>query len=1063
MEKQNAPKHDLIWFLQERAKELGCLYRIEELLKKPDARIQDVCHGIVEAIPPGWQYPDICIAQVTLEGKSYAATGFRETPWVQSARIIVQDENVGTISVYYTSEMPVADEGPFLKEETKLLNTIADRLGHFLMYRRMRHVFHEYHTAREELAQQKTPEWKVALNLLRETDHNLFLNVSRRMLNSLCWTGIKEAEELLERASTAPTERDDGTAGDENRPYRKNVLILTDPLSDEIFAIAGRHLTNDQLLSCIQKWIQEERLGFLAKLVNQNLSFGSVAAALRRYHHMSPEGIEPPPAIKRGVQVALIRRFLSDQPQFIANAIGFVEIPDFFDILDHILFLPDSHGRLGGKSAGLFLAEQILKKAGTNSELLAKIKVPRTWYITSDGLLNFLNYNNLNEVVEQKYKDIDQVRLEYPHIIQTFKNSDFSTEVIQGLSLVLDDFEDSPVIVRSSSLLEDRMGSSFSGKYKSLFLANQGSKQERLEALTDAIAEVYASVFSPDPISYRAERGLLHVVEEMGIMIEKVVGTRVGRYFVPSFAGVAFSRNEFRWSPRIEAQDGLIRLVPGLGTRAVDRTSDDYPILVAPGKPGLRVNVTVDEVVRYSPRRIDVINVETNKFETIDIRDFLREAGQEVPGIERMVSVYDGNQMRKPVGKSIDFERGDLVTTFEGLVHDTDFVRQVSALLKLLQDELKMPVDIEFASDGKDLYLLQCRPQSYVEGGGPSPIPRDVPRDNIVFTANRYVTNGRVPDITHIVYVHPKGYDDIANLSGLVNVGRAVGRLNKMLPRRKFILMGPGRWGSRGDIKLGVRVSYADISNTALLVEIARKKGNYVPDLSFGTHFFQDLVEADIRYLPLYPDDDGTVFKESFLTGSANILPDVLPEFANLADIVRLIDVPRATGGRILRVLMNADLDEAVAFLADPSAGQRSADLSPGLDSTQSENFWAWRLQMAEHIASRLDGYRFGVKGFYVFGSTKNATAGPGSDIDVLIHFVGTEQQRAELLLWLSGWSSALAEMNYLRTGYKSDGLLDVHIVTDEDIARQTSYAAKIGAITDPARPLSLKGSQSAA
>ena len=115
---------------------------------------------------------------------------------------------------------------------------------------------------------------------------------------------------------------------------------------------------------------------------------------------------------------------------------------------------------------------------------------------------------------------------------------------------------------------------------------------------------------------------------------------------------------------------------------------------------------------------------------------------------------------------------------------------------------------------------------------------------------------------------------------------------------------------------------------------------------------------------------------------------------------------------------------------------------------------------MAEHIASRLDSQRFGVKGLYVFGSTKNATAGPGSDIDMLVHFQGIESQREELMLWLEGWSLCLDEMNYLQTGYKTGGLLDVHLVTDEDIANKTSYAVKIGAITDAARPLPLQKHQ---
>jgi pyruvate,water dikinase len=111
---------------------------------------------------------------------------------------------------------------------------------------------------------------------------------------------------------------------------------------------------------------------------------------------------------------------------------------------------------------------------------------------------------------------------------------------------------------------------------------------------------------------------------------------------------------------------------------------------------------------------------------------------------------------------------------------------------------------------------------------------------------------------------------------------------------------------------------------------------------------------------------------------------------------------------------------------------------------------------MAQRIASDVDTARFGVKAFYLIGSTKNATAGPESDIDVLIHFSGTPEMRREFETWLEGWSLCLAEMNYLRTGYRSKGLLDAHLVTDDDIARGTSYAAKIGAVTDAARPLPL-------
>ena len=924
------------------------------------------------------------------------------------------------------------------------------------MYGKMKQVFHEYKAAREDLSEHRLEEWQVALNLLRHTDHHLFLNITRRMLNYLCWSGVQEAEDLLQGYGTGLKDEEDLT-GDENRPFHKDALVFSDGLSNEIFVIAAKHLTNEQMLSKIQRWIQEERLSFLVQLVSQNPPLGKFMDAIRRYHHLSLDAVELGPASRRSVQVSLIRRLLSEQVHYINAAVRFVEIGDFYDMLDHILFSAESYGRLGGKSAGLFLAEQILKKSRKDHPSFTDIRVPKTWYITSDGLIGFLSHNNLNEVLEQKYKDINQVRLEYPRIIQTFKNSRFPTDIIQGLSAILDDFGQVPLIVRSSSLLEDRLGSSFSGKYRSLFLANQGTKRDRLEALTDAIAEVYASAYGPDPISYRAGRGLLDCVEEMGIMIQEVVGTRVGDFVLPSFAGVIFSRNEFRWSPRIRPEDGLLRLVPGLGTRAVDRTSDDYPVLVAPHKPNLRVNVAVDEIIRYSPRKMDVINLKTNTFETVDIKELMGESGDQIPGIERIVSICDGGHIRKPVGTAIDFAKDDLIVTFDGLTESTDFIDRVNELMGLLEKALGTPVDIEFASDGEHFYLLQCRPQSYLAGCGPAPIPKDVSYEDILFLANRYISNGVVPDISHIIYVDPLRYEELSGPSSMAAIGQAVGKLNKLLPRRKFILMGPGRWGSRGDIKLGVRVSYADISNTAVLIEIARRKGSYVPDLSFGTHFFQDLVESDIRYIPLYPDSERAVLNEAFLGQADNILPEILPEFGSLADVLAVIDVPRTTGGRILRVNLNADLDEAIGFFTEPSASIPAVPASGDLGQDRSEAFWAWRLQMASHIASQLDPDRFSVKGFYVIGSTKNATAGPGSDIDILIHFQGTDKQRDDLLLWLQGWSLALAEVNYLKTGYRTDGLLDVHIVTDDDIARRTSYAAKIGAVTDPARPLPMK------
>jgi predicted nucleotidyltransferase len=1047
----------LLESLQERAKELNCLYRIEELLNRPDAGINEVCREIIEAIPPGWQYPDICRAKILIDNDVYTVADFVESPWVISADIRVHERIIGTISIYYTEEMPVADDGPFLKEELKLVRTIADRLGHFILHSQMKQIYAEWHSARKDISEHRRGEWQVVLDLLRQTDQALFMNISHKMLNHLCWSGIEEAEKLLKETSVGPREEHDDVVEGTNSPHQIANVTFPILLSGEIFRIADENIPDDELLTLIQKWIQEDKLSFLVQVVNRNLSLSEVADAVRRFYHTaSSKGDDLLSPSKKGIVVSLIRRFLSDHLTFLNIAKNFININDFYELLNNIIFTTESHGKLGGKSAGMYLAAQIIESHNENGNGQMTMKIPKTWYITSDMLLHFMHYNNLDEIVEQKYKEIDQVRFEYPHIVHTFKNSHFPPEMVKGLSVALDEFGDKPLIVRSSSLLEDRMGAAFSGKYKSVFIANQGSKQKRLEALLDAISEVYASTFGPDPIEYRTEKGLIDFGEEMGVMIQEVVGTRVGDYFMPAFAGVAFSHNEFRWSPRIKREDGLVRMVPGLGTRAVDRLSDDYPVMFAPGQPGLRVNVSVDDVLRYSPRYIDVINLKRNMFETVETADLLKRFGYEFPNVKRIVSIHDSGHIRKPIGMQIDFDNDDLVVTFDGLLTESPFISQIHSVLQLLEKTMGVPVDMEFAHDGKDLYLLQCRPQSHADSSKAAPIPKDIPDEKIIFSAKRYVSNGRVPDITHVVYVDPDKYSELSSREELLAVARAVGRLNKLLPKRQFILIGPGRWGSRGDIKLGVAVTYSDINNTAMLIEVARKKGNYTPDLSFGTHFFQDLVEARIRYLPLYPDDDGIVFNERFLRGSPNILCQLIPDCESLVDTIRLIDIPSAANGQVLRVLMNADLDEAVAMLGQRSSEIDDSDFSQFFEEKTGDSSWRWRYQMAEHIASCLDPVRFGVKGFYVFGSTKNATAAAASDIDILVHFAGNTHQLSLLDHWLEGWSLALGRINYLRTGYDTERLLDVHIITDEDIRRKTSYAAKINAITDSARPLSM-------
>ncbi len=227
-----------------------------------------------------------------------------------------------------------------------------------------------------------------------------------------------------------------------------------------------------------------------------------------------------------------------------------------------------------------------------------------------NGLLGYAN---------QKYREGDEIRQAYPAIREAFMQGEFPDEIVDGLTGILEESGTSPLIVRSSSLLEDSFGTSFAGKYESHFLPNQGSDDENLKALLKAIASVYGSVYSPEALFYRQRMGLIDYDERMAILIQVVQGQHMGRYFLPDAAGVAFSRNQFRWSPRIDRTSGFLRLVWGLGTRAVEPAGGDYPRLVALSHPELRPESEAEEIRRYSQHFVDLIDLDGNQYETLPV------------------------------------------------------------------------------------------------------------------------------------------------------------------------------------------------------------------------------------------------------------------------------------------------------------------------------------------------------------------------------------------------------------------------------------------------------------
>ncbi len=905
----------------------------------------------------------------------------------------------------------------------------------------------------------QTSNWTQIIGLLTHIDPYLLSVLSHKMLNFLLCKGYREAKELGVTIGNWELENEQ-TLIETNKLTKKTILKNTFSYANEIFNLASKFFTNDQIFYLIQKWIFEEKASYLVRLLaNQSVPLKEIAEAIRKYYFQTPNLKEQEshfvssPAVQ-GIRVALARRLLSDQLEFVHIAKNFIKINDFYELLQKTIITSEGVGRFGGKAAGLILASKILqsyveehRSLVTDDKIfsLSKIRTPKTWFIPSDSFYDFLYYNNLEDIIEQKYKPIDEIRSEYPNIIQVFKNSQFPPELINGMSRALDDFGENPIVVRSSSLLEDRLGASFPGKYKSIFLANQGTKSERLNALMDAIAEVYASTFSPEPIGYRIEHQLLDFNEEMGIMIQEVVGKKYGNYFFPAFAGVAFSLNDLRWSPRLEREDGLVRLVVGLGTRAVDRLGDDYTFIASPGKPSLSIYTNPEDFLRYSPKRIDLINLSTNSFETIEIENLVKILGFGFPMLNYIFSIIEDNQIRNPIGLGINPSKDEIVVTFNNLISQTNFMEIIHRVLKILQKELNVPVDIEFAFDGEFLYLLQCRSQSFIQVSENFDIPQQIPPEDLLFRSTKFIGEGKSKDIEFIVFVDPINYSRITNYQEFFDVADAIDKINQLLPQKKFVLIGPGRWGTRDDFRLGVKVTYSSINNTAVLIELAHSIGNFAPEVSFGTHFFQDLIESGIIYVAIFLQDKETIFNEHFIHKSQNLLPELFPQLINISHIVKIVSIPKETNGKVLRIFNNTQLGVSIGLLSESSISpvfliNQRKDIS----KLKIEEPWEIRWKFVEKLVNKISPIKFGIKGIYLYGTVFTKSASDTSDVDLLVHYDGDPLHKELMDAWFEPWNIMLQEIIYINTGFLRPKPLDVHYITDQELVPENYYFSEI-------------------
>ncbi len=551
-------------------------------------------------------------------------------------------------------------------------------------------------------------------------------------------------------------------------------------------------------------------------------------------------------------------------------------------------------GSIGGKALGMLVARSILRHRAP--EVAARLEVHDSFFVGAEVFVTFLVHNGVWWIRERQKsgqgtpEELEEGRLR-------IREGVFPADLVMQLEGMLDYFGERPCIVRSSSILEDARGNAFSGKYESVFLVNRGSREERLAALLEAIRTVYASVLDPDAIHYRKARSLLDSEERMALLIMRVSGRQRGRYYFPQAAGVGLSYNPWCWHPDIEPSAGLARLVFGLGTRAVDRSDDDYTRLVGLSAPLRRPEASLDEQRDHSQRRMDALDLEARELVS-------RPVGELVPFCADF-----------PLGEYVEFdEHRQPWVTFRRLLSRAPVVRDLGTILSTLEEEYGAPVDIEFTinfldEDNYTIHLLQCRTFQVRKHPDRLWIPQPAGGARTILEARGAVIGlGREVPVHSIIHVPTAAYAMLPEQQRH-RVARLVEDLaQKHDPQRNLLLIGPGRWGTAMP-SLGIPVRAGRIARACAICEVVAMHAGLVPDVSLGTHFFNDLVEHDLLYLACFPGKPGNHLEESALLE----MPSRTPE-GPLAGVVRLLDLAEAPA------LLRADPFQQTASLTlDPA------------------------------------------------------------------------------------------------------------------------------------------------
>ncbi len=544
-------------------------------------------------------------------------------------------------------------------------------------------------------------------------------------------------------------------------------------------------------------------------------------------------------------------------------------------------------GLIGGKSVGMLLARKILEVDGSN-RFSSYLEPHDSFYIGSDVYYTYIVQNGWWRLLT-KQKTRDGFYKYAADLEEKLLHGSFPKDIQEQFINMLEYFGQSPIIVRSSSMLEDNFGNAFAGKYESVFCVNQGTPQERYEAFEQAVRIVYTSTMNKDALNYRMNRGLAQRDEQMSILVQRVSGDRYGDYFFPHIAGVGISSNLYVWDKRIDMNAGMLRLVFGLGTRAVDRTDGDYVKVVCLDNPFRIPPTNYEDQIIFSQHRLDLLSLKNNAIESHGLDEVLSISLNADKDLFISPDYATEDRLRELGYKNL---KTPYLLDFKKLFSDTTFATIMREMLALLSRAYDYPVDIEFTANlnkknGYKINLLQCRPLQTKGLGKTVKIPeiRDV--KECFFSNNGGFMGGSVRlTIDYVIFIRVSTYLQLSD-QDKYEVARQIGLINREMKGKNAMLVGPGRWGSTTP-SFGVPVHFTELCNMKVLCEYSSKKDGFMPELSYGSHFFQDIVESDIFYTAIFDDYQDVIFNPDRVLNKENLLISLLPGSGKLINVIHI-------------------------------------------------------------------------------------------------------------------------------------------------------------------------------